>query len=81
MWDAVNAKRVQELIEMGTGRPCPCKTGRRCPILPETLVAVPLYLQLQRNVDDVGQDPKILGAKVGVGVDSRGDRLVAQLAL
>ena len=44
LWDAAKAKRVQELIEMGTGEPCPCKTGVRCPILPKTLVVVPLHL-------------------------------------
>ena len=40
MWDAEDAKRVQELMEQGTGEPCPCKRGKRCPILPETLAIV-----------------------------------------
>lgn len=44
LWDAVKAERVQQLIEMGTGALCPCKTGGRCPILPKTLVVVPLRL-------------------------------------
>ena len=41
LWDAEKAQRVQELMEQGTGRPCPCKTGKRCPILPKTLAIVP----------------------------------------
>jgi len=41
LWDAEDAKRVQELMEQGTGKPCPCKVGKRCPILPKTLAIVP----------------------------------------
>ena len=47
---------------MGTGKRCPCKVGKRCPILPKTLAVVSLRLQLQRDVDDVGQDTQVLGA-------------------
>ena len=81
LWDAEKAQRVQDLMEQGTGKPCSCKTGKRCPILPKTVAVVSLLLQLQRNVDDVGEDVQVLGAQVRVGVDGRGDRLVAQLAL
>jgi hypothetical protein len=41
LWDAEKAQRVQELMEQGTGKSCPCKAGERCPILPETLAVVP----------------------------------------
>lgn len=41
LWDAAKAERVQQLIEMGTGALCPCRTGGRCPILPKTLAVVP----------------------------------------
>ena len=75
MWDAEDAKRVQELMEQGTGKPCPCKRGKRCPILPNTLAV--LRLELQGLIDDVRQDAKVLGAQVRVGVDRRGDGLVA----
>ena len=81
MWDEEDAKRVQELMEQGTGKPCPCKVGKRCPLLPKTLAVVSLRLQFQRNVDHVGQDLQVLGAQVRVGVDRRRDGLVAQLAL
>jgi len=40
LWDAEDAKRVQELTEQGTGKPCPCKRGKRCPILPKTLAVL-----------------------------------------
>ena len=49
LWDAEDAKRVQELTELGTGKPCPCKVGKRCPFLPKTLAVVPLALQIQRD--------------------------------
>lgn len=81
LWDAKDAARVQELMEQGTGKPCLCKRGKRCPILPDTLAVVPLRLQLQRNVDHVGQDAQVLGAQVRVEVDGRGDGLVPQLSL
>ena len=44
MWDAEDAERVQELMEQGTGKPCPCKRGKRCPILPRTLAIVTLAI-------------------------------------
>lgn len=81
LWDAEKAQRAHELIEQGTGRPCPGKVGERCPILPETLAVVSLRLQLQRDVDDVCQDAEVLGAQVRVSVDRRRDRLVPQLSL
>jgi hypothetical protein len=31
-------------MEQGTGKPCPCKRGKRCPILPETLAIVTLAI-------------------------------------
>lgn len=75
LWDTEDAKRVQELMEQGTGKPCPCKRGKRCPILPKTLAV--LRLELQGLIDDVRQDAKVLGAQVRVEVDRRGDGLVA----
>ena len=77
LWDAEDAKRVQELMEQGTGKPCPCKRGKPCPILPKTLAVVSLRLQLQRLVDDVRQDAQVFGAQVNVEVDRRGDGPVA----
>ena len=44
LWDAEDAERVQELMEQGTGKPCPCKRGKRCPILPRTLAIVTLAI-------------------------------------
>lgn len=35
------ARPAEELLEMSTRRPCPCKRGLRCPHLPRTLVGVP----------------------------------------
>ena len=75
LWDAEDVKRVQELMAQGMGKPCSCKRGKRCPILPNTLAV--LRLELQGLIDDVRQDAKVLGAKVCVGVDRRGDGLVA----
>lgn len=34
MWDVDRADQAQRLIEESTGRPCPCVTGERCPLLP-----------------------------------------------
>ena len=75
LWDAEDAKRVQELMEQGTGKPCSCKKGKRCPILPNTLAV--LRLKFQGLIDDVRQDAQVFGAQVSVEVDRRGDGLVA----
>lgn len=42
LFDEDEAKRMQELVETALGRPCPCKTGRGCPLLPEDKVVVEL---------------------------------------
>lgn len=35
LWEDVDmADRAQALVEAATGEPCPCATGRRCPLLP-----------------------------------------------
>ena len=40
LWDEQDAKRVHELMEQGTGKPCPGEVGKRCPLLPKTLAVV-----------------------------------------
>ena len=41
LWDAEKAQRVHELMEQGTGKPCPGEVGKRCPLLPKMLAIVP----------------------------------------
>ena len=38
IWDAVDARRVQQLVQEATGEDCPCIKGDGCPLLtPETI--------------------------------------------
>lgn len=34
LFSAERAMAVQQLVEESTGKPCPCKVGRACPLLP-----------------------------------------------
>ena len=34
LFSSERAQAVQDLIEGATGRPCPCKQGKTCPLLP-----------------------------------------------
>ena len=34
LFSAERAQAVQRLVEESTGKPCPCKVGRACPLLP-----------------------------------------------
>lgn len=41
MWGNAKAAEVQRLVESALGGDCPCKSGRRCPVLPDD-VELPL---------------------------------------
>jgi hypothetical protein len=34
LFSSERAQAVQDLIEGATGKPCPCKQGKTCPLLP-----------------------------------------------
>jgi hypothetical protein len=40
LFDEADAELVMGLMEEGLGKPCPCKRGLRCPLLPKTLAVV-----------------------------------------
>ena len=39
LFNSEQALHIQQLIETATGRPCPCKQGRTCPLLARQEVA------------------------------------------
>jgi hypothetical protein len=43
LFSSERAQAVQELIEGATGKPCPCKQGMACPLLPR-LVKPPVLV-------------------------------------
>ena len=42
LFSAEKAEKVQALVEESTGRPCPCKAGEHCPLLPNDLRVLPI---------------------------------------
>jgi hypothetical protein len=42
LFEREQAQAMQDLIEGATGKPCPCKNGVACPLLPKTGVVLPL---------------------------------------
>lgn len=42
LFDEDEGRRMQKLVEAAVGGPCPCKTGRSCPLIPEQKVIVEL---------------------------------------
>ena len=39
------AEQIQRLVEESTGKPCPCKTGQPCLLLPNDLRRLPIRVQ------------------------------------
>ena len=44
VWDAEMAQQMREMLEKARGGPCPCESGKRCPILPRSLASLPTHI-------------------------------------